>query len=222
MDGNGRWARRRGLPRLAGHRAGTENIRRIVSECAALGVSYLTLYAFSTENWTRPQPEVDGLMRILVEFLERETNNLHREGVQIRHYGTMNNVADLLRTRIERAIALTANNDRLVLGVAFNYGGRAEIVDAVRTLVAAGAQPHEITEQAIGQHLSTGDVPDPDLIIRTSGEFRISNFLIWQAAYSELWVTPDFWPDFGADHLRQAINDYAKRERRFGGLTKET
>ncbi|MBC8163164.1 MAG: di-trans,poly-cis-decaprenylcistransferase [Roseiflexaceae bacterium] len=218
MDGNGRWAKQRGLPRLAGHHAGTENIRRIVSASAELGVRYLTLYAFSTENWTRPSAEVEGLMRILSEFLDRELQNLHREGAQIRHLGRMDNVSPSLRRKIESACTLTEQNSRITLAVAFNYGGRADIIDAVRALVTSGVAPEAITEAQIDAQLSTRGMPDPDLIIRTSGEWRLSNFLIWQAAYSEYWTTPMFWPDFGPDQLRQAISDYGQRERRFGGL----
>jgi undecaprenyl diphosphate synthase len=221
MDGNGRWAKRRGLPRLAGHRAGTENIRRIVRECADQGVGYLTLYAFSTENWSRPSLEVDGLMRILGEFIDRETRSLHEEKVQIRHLGRLDGISEVLRRKIRSAVELTRDNERLTLAVALNYGGRGDIVDAVRDLVAQGLPPDAIDEQQISEHLSTRGMPDPDLIIRTSGEWRLSNFLIWQAAYSEYWTTPIFWPDFGPDQLRQAINDYGQRERRFGGLSSE-
>jgi undecaprenyl diphosphate synthase len=221
MDGNGRWAKRRGLPRLAGHRAGTENIRRIVHECAEQGVRYLTLYAWSTENWSRPSREVDGLMRILGEFIDRETRNLHEEDVQIRHLGRLAGVSENLKRKILWAIDLTRDNQRLTLAVAFNYGGRSDIVDAVRTLVAQGLPPDAIDEQQISEQLSTRGMPDPDLIIRTSGEWRLSNFLIWQAAYSEYWTTPMFWPDFGPEQLRQAIHDYGQRERRFGGLSNE-
>lgn len=222
MDGNGRWARQRRLPRLAGHRAGTENIRRIVTECAAQGVQYLTLYAFSTENWSRPSAEVDGLMHILSDFIDRETVNLHREGARLRHLGRLENISATLQQKIADAIEMTRANTRITLAVAFNYGGRADIVDAVRELVARGATPEEITEESISDHLSTRGMPDPDLIIRTSGEWRLSNFLIWQAAYSEYWTTPVYWPDFSPEHLRQAIDDYGQRERRFGGLSEET
>ncbi|HMP39770.1 MAG TPA: polyprenyl diphosphate synthase, partial [Roseiflexaceae bacterium] len=221
MDGNGRWARQRGLPRLAGHRAGTENIRRIVTECVSLGIRYLTLYAFSTENWSRPSAEVEGLMTILSEFIDRETENLHREGAQIRHLGRLDNISERLRKKILSALDHTRNNQRLTLAVAFNYGGRADIVDAVRAIVAEGAGVEAITEQNISDHLTTCGMPDPDLIIRTSGEWRLSNFLIWQAAYSEYWTTPVYWPDFTPDLLRLAIHDYGHRERRFGGLTGE-
>jgi undecaprenyl diphosphate synthase len=221
MDGNGRWAKQRGLPRLAGHRAGTENIRRIVTECTEQGVRYLTLYAFSTENWSRPSREVDGLMRILSEFIDRETGNLHKDGAQIRHLGRLEGVSEVLKRKISAAVEKTRDNQRLTLAVAFNYGGRGDIVDAVRALLAMGVSPDGIDEQAISEHLSTRGMPDPDLIIRTSGEWRLSNFLIWQAAYSEYWTTPIFWPDFGPAQLRQAIYDYGQRERRFGGLSSE-
>ena len=221
MDGNGRWAKQRGLPRLAGHRAGTENIRRIVTECAEQGVRYLTLYAFSTENWSRPSREVDGLMRILSEFIDRETDNLHKQGAQLRHLGRLEGVAAHLQKKIHDAVELTRANERITLAVAFNYGGRADIVYAVRELVAQGIAPEAIDEASIAEHLSTRGIPDPDLIIRTSGEWRLSNFLIWQAAYSEYWTTPIFWPDFGPEQLRQAIQDYGQRERRFGGLSEQ-
>src|SRR5262245_18668252 len=218
MDGNGRCARQRSLPRLAGHRAGTENIRRIVTECVEQQVACLTLYAFSSENWSRPAHEVEGLMRILGEYIERETGRLHDQGVRLRHLGRLDGLAAGLQRKIEAAVRLTRANTRLRLAVALNYGGRAEIVDAVRAIVATGVPPHAIDEGCIAAHLATHDTPDPDLIIRTSGERRLSNFLIWQAAYSEFWATPVFWPDFGPEHLRQAIHDYCRRERRFGGL----
>ncbi|GAC1353652.1 MAG: isoprenyl transferase [Herpetosiphon sp.] len=218
MDGNGRWAKRRGLPRLVGHRQGTENIRRIVRECKDQGVRYLTVYAFSTENWKRPGPEVLGLMRILSDFIDRETRNLHAEGVQIKHLGSTDGVDPVLQKKIGDAVALTAANATLTLAVAFNYGGRADIVAAVRELLAAGATGDEITEENISRHLYTGDIPDPDLIIRTGGDLRLSNFLIWQAAYSEFYMTPTFWPDFGVAELRDAIRTFGNRERRFGAL----
>src|SRR6266545_1428083 len=221
MDGNGRWAKQRGLPRLVGHRAGVENIRRFLSECVDQGVRYLTIYAFSTENWSRPSAEVEGLMRIFGEFLDRETRSLHEQGVQIRHLGSMKGVSPLLQRKTQAALDLTRANQKITLCVAFNYGGRADIVEAVRALIAEGVAPDAIDEQSISEHLSTRGLPDPDLIIRTSGEWRLSNFLIWQAAYSEYWTTPIFWPDFGPEHLRQAIQDYGQRERRFGGLFEE-
>jgi len=218
MDGNGRWARQRGLPRLAGHRAGTENIRRVVTECVEQQLTCLTLYAFSTENWSRPAHEVEGLMRILSEYVERETGRLHDQGVRLRHLGRLDGLPIGLQRNIQAAVELTHANTRMTLAVALNYGGRAEIVDAVQAIVAAGSAPDAIDEHCIAAHLATRDLPDPDLVIRTSGERRLSNFLIWQAAYSEYWTTPVFWPDFGPDHLRQAIRDYVQRERRFGGL----
>ena len=218
MDGNGRWARQRSLPRLAGHRAGTENIRRIVQECRRLGVRYLTLYAFSTENWNRPSFEVRGLLTIMAEFIDRETDALHAEGVRIRHLGSMEGIATRLQGKVRHAIELTAGNDILTLAVAFNYGGRADIVHAVHEIVAGQLPVESITEQTISDHLYTRGMPDPDLIIRTSGEFRLSNFLIWQAAYSEYYITATFWPDFDTDELRKAIHAFGQRERRFGAL----
>ncbi len=220
MDGNGRWAKQRGMPRIAGHRAGVENIRRILRECTDLGIQYLTIYAFSTENWSRPSAEVEGLMRIFGEFLDRETRSLHAEGVRIRHLGTMKGVSPSLQRKTQQALDLTRDNQRINLCVAFNYGGRADIVEAVRTLLAEGVSADALTEEMISERLSTGGIPDPDLIIRTSGEWRLSNFLIWQAAYSEYWVTPTYWPDFSPELLRQAIQEYGQRERRFGGLVK--
>ncbi len=219
MDGNGRWASQHGLPRLAGHRAGTENIRDIVTTCADLGIQYLTLYAFSTENWRRPSLEVEGLMKILSDFIDRETQKLHEEGVHLRHLGSLQGVNETLRRKVNTAIELTRHNSRLTLAIAFNYGGRSDIVDAVRTLIGQGLPPDAINEQALSSHLSTSGMPDPDLIIRTSGEWRLSNFLIWEAAYSEYWTTPVFWPDFKPEHFRQAISDYTRRERRFGRIS---
>lgn len=218
MDGNGRWAQRRGLPRLMGHRAGTENIRRIVRACVDQGVAHLTLYAFSTENWSRPSPEVNGLMRILAEFIDRETENLRQEGARIRHLGRLHEISPDLVRRIEFAQHQTRENTKITLAVAFNYGGRADIVDAARAIIAEHGTPDAITEERLAAHLSTAGMPDPDLIIRTGGEWRLSNFLIWQAAYSEYWSTPVFWPEFGPDQLAEAIGDYGRRQRRFGGL----
>ncbi|MBP1467432.1 isoprenyl transferase [Candidatus Chloroploca sp. M-50] len=219
MDGNGRWARQRGLPRLAGHRAGTENIRAIVNEAHQIGVRFLTLYAFSTENWNRPSLEVQGLMQILSDFIDRETQNLHRQNVRLRHLGRLQGLTPLLARKVQQAVDLTRENTGLTLAIAFNYGGRLDIVDAVCDLVAQGVGVDQITEEAISARLSTAGMPDPDLVIRTSGERRISNFLIWQAAYSEYWVTPVFWPDFRPEHLHQAVSEYGRRERRFGGLS---
>lgn len=217
MDGNGRWARQRGLPRLAGHRAGTENIRPLVRACAELEIPYLTLFAFSTENWSRPSPEVQGLMGILGDFIDRETRDLFEQGIHLRHLGNTTGLSSMLQQKIRYALDLTRENTRMTLAVAFNYSGRTDIVGAVRALIAKGVSAETIDEQAVAAHLSTGGMPDPDLIIRTSGEWRLSNFLIWEAAYSEYWTTPIFWPDFRTEHLYQALRDYAKRERRFGG-----
>jgi undecaprenyl diphosphate synthase len=216
MDGNGRWARQRGLPRLAGHRAGTENIRPILIECVEQRIPYLTIYAFSSENWSRPAHEVNGIMRILGDYIDRETGRLHEQGVRIRHLGRLDRLATQLQRKIQAAVELTRANTRLTLAVALNYGGRAEIVDALRSIVAAGIAPSAIDERCVAAHLATHDMPDPDLVIRTGGERRLSNFLIWQAAYSEYWSTPLFWPDFGPEQLRRAIHDYGQRERRFG------
>ena len=221
MDGNGRWAQRRSLPRHAGHRAGTENIRQIVRDCKEIGVGYLTLYAFSTENWTRPTLEVRGLMTILGEFIDRETDALHKEGVRIRHLGSTEGLSERLKRKVKHAVDVTASNTALTLAVAFNYGGRADIVQAARCMVASGIAPDMLTEQSLADHLYTRGMPDPDLVVRTGGEFRLSNFLIWQAAYSEYYSTSVFWPDFNVEDLRKAIDAYEQRQRRFGALPNE-
>ncbi len=218
MDGNGRWARSRGLPRLAGHRAGTENIRRILESCVEHGIKILTLYAFSTENWGRPNAEVRGIMRILEQTIDRELPELHQNGVQLRHIGRLEGIAEGLRQKVHEAIELTRYNDHIILNVAFNYGGRAEIVDAVRRIVESEVAPDRLDEHLFGQYLYTAGLPDPDLIIRTAGELRISNFLIWQSAYSEYYATPTFWPDFNEEELHRALLEYSRRERRFGLL----
>jgi undecaprenyl diphosphate synthase len=218
MDGNGRWAQQRGLPRLSGHRAGTENIRRIIEGCVELGVKVLTLYAFSTENWRRPNDEVNGLMLILADVIERETQKLHENGVQLRHIGSPEGLPSSLQARVCRAVELTRYNSRLVLNVAFNYGGRAELVDAVRRIVADGVQPEQVSEELISAYLQTAGLPDPDLIIRTAGELRVSNFLLWQGAYAEFWSSTVYWPDFDRAELEQALHDFSNRHRRFGSL----
>ena len=220
MDGNGRWARQRGLPRLAGHRAGTENIRRVLTACVEYGIQVLTIYAFSTENWKRPEQEVKGLMSIFARVIDRELEELHREGVQLRHVGRLEGISDSLAAKVHHAIDLTKNNDRIILNVAFNYGGRAEIVDAVRRIIRDGIPAEEVTEELISCYLYTTDCPDPDLIIRTSGEFRTSNFLLWQAAYAEYYVTPTYWPDFDKEQLYKALLTYSQRNRRFGQVQK--
>lgn len=216
MDGNGRWAKARGLPRTEGHRQGAENLRRILRECVRLGVENLTIYAFSTENWTRPSTEVKMLMNLLVFFVDHELEELNRNGVQIRHIGKMDNVPMRQQRKIKEACARTSANHTLILNVAFNYGGRDEIVQAVRRMIADGIPAEAVTEDLISRYLYTAGQPDPDLIVRTSGEMRVSNFLIWQGSYSEYYSTPIFWPDFDESELRKAIADYALRKRRFG------
>lgn len=218
MDGNGRWAQRRKLPRLAGHRAGTENIRRILTSCVEFGVKMLTIYAFSTENWRRPADEVKGLMGILARVIDRELPELHRQGVQLRHIGRLEGISDNLQAKVRHAIQVTKDNDRIVLNVAFNYGGRAEIVDAVQRMIRDGIPAEAVTEETMDRYLYTAGCPDPDLIIRTSGEFRTSNFLLWQGAYAEYYVTPTFWPDFDKEELYQALLTFSQRARRFGDV----
>jgi undecaprenyl diphosphate synthase len=220
MDGNGRWALSRGLPRLAGHRAGTENLRRIIEACVEFGIRYLTIYAFSTENWGRPVEEVQGLLRILENVIDREMQELHDQGVQLRHIGRLDDLRPSLRKKVLDAIEYTRGNSRLILNVAFNYGGRDEIVCAIRHLIQDGIQPADVTEELVSQYLFTAGVPDPELIIRTSGELRGSNFLIWQGTYSEWLFTPTYWPDFDREALRQALEEYSARDRRFGKVSK--
>ena len=219
MDGNGRWAISRGLPRLAGHRAGTENLRRIITACVEFGIKYLTIYAFSTENWGRPREEVDGLMHILEDVIDKELAELNKEGVQLRHIGRLERLDPKLQEKVLQAIELTKNNDRLVLNVAFNYGGRDEIICAIQRIIKDGIKPEEVNSNLVSQYMFTAGVPDPDLIIRTSGELRVSNFLIWQGAYSEWYVTSVYWPDFSKDELQKALDTFTKRDRRFGGLS---
>ncbi len=216
MDGNGRWAQSRGLPRSEGHRQGTENLRTIIRAAVEFGIEILTIYAFSTENWHRPRREVMLLMRILEMVLDRELAELNAEGVQIRHLGEIEGIAPHLARKIREACELTKHNERLVLNVAFNYGGRDEIVHAVREIVAAGYPPEAITDDLISQYLYTSGLPDPDLIIRTSGELRVSNFLIWQGSYSEYYATSTYWPDFDRESLLEALKAYNARRRRFG------
>jgi undecaprenyl diphosphate synthase len=216
MDGNGRWARQRGLPRTEGHRQGVENLRRILNASAREGVKILTIYAFSTENWNRPKYEVQMLMRLLEMFLDRELQSLHENGVQIRHIGEMDGVHPRMQKKIREACEYTRHNTRLILNVAFNYGGRKEIVQAVKRIVREGIPEEQVTEALISRYMYTGDLPDPDLIIRTSGELRVSNFLIWQGSYAEYYVTPIFWPDFDDAEFHKALETYANRQRRFG------
>ena len=217
MDGNGRWAAQRGLRPTDGHRAGTENIRAAIEAFAERGIRYLTLFAFSTENWSRPRPEVRGLMRILSSTIDREVQPLHEAGVQLRYIGRLGALSAQLQRKIDEAVALTRGNSRMTVCVAFNYGGRTELVDAVRRIAADGIEPQRIDEALINRYLYTGDMPDPDLIIRTGGDQRVSNFLIWQAAYAEYVFTPTWWPDFGAEDVDAALEAYAGRCRNFGG-----
>ncbi|MGB2964063.1 MAG: isoprenyl transferase [Anaerolineales bacterium] len=216
MDGNGRWALEKGLPRISGHRAGTENLREVIEACAEFGIQYLTIYAFSTENWKRPHEEIQGLMKIFKTMLDRELKNLHKNGVQLRHLGRLDRIDQELQQKVREAIELTKDNQTLILNVAFNYGGRDEILQAVRQIVANGHSIEDLDDELFGKYLYTADSPDPDLIIRTSGEYRCSNFLIWQSAYSEWYFTPTYWPDFGKEELRKALVAYNERERRYG------
>lgn len=216
MDGNGRWARQRGLPRAAGHRAGTENLRRVLRACVEFGIPVLTIYAFSTENWGRPTHEVNALLTLLEHSIANETAELNRNGVAVRHIGDSDSLPPRLQQQIAQAVALTRDNERLILNVAFNYGGRAEIVQAVRRLIADGVAPDQVDEALLTRYLYTAGQPDLDLIIRTGGEMRLSNFMIWQAAYAEYYSTPTYWPDFDREELRKALEAFTARDRRFG------
>lgn len=224
MDGNGRWAQKRGLPRTLGHRAGVDSLREVVRAASNIGVKALTAYAFSTENWKRPEEEVNLLMNLLSEYLDSEIEELHRENIKIRFIGKIEELASGLRKKMQEAQKYTEKNTGMIFSLAVNYGGRAEILQCVQVIadkVAKGEMKREqITEEAINQHLYTADLPELDLLIRPSGDFRISNFLLWQAAYAEFWFTDIHWPDFTPTHLQQAILDYQRRERRFGGLKK--
>jgi undecaprenyl diphosphate synthase len=225
MDGNGRWARKRGLPRVEGHRAGIEAVRSTVEAAARLEIPVLTLYAFSTENWRRPSWEVHTLMNLLQEYLQRELSTLVENNIRFRPVGRIGELAPEIQQGLAEAVAATAQNTGLYFQIALNYSGRAELVDAIRAAVREAREgrlcPEEVDESWVEAHLTTAGVPDPDLLIRTSGEMRISNFLLWQIAYTELYVTPVLWPDFRAKHLLQAMADFAKRERRFGGVPEE-
>lgn len=216
MDGNGRWAQARGLPRSAGHRAGTDNLRRVLRAAVEFGIPVLTIYAFSTENWGRPESEVKVLLSIFERMIDRELSELHEEGVQLRHVGRLERISPTLRQKVLDAIKLTEKNQRLILNVAFDYGGRDELVHAIRRIVTDGVPAEQVDEPLVSRYLCTAGLPDPDLIIRTSGEMRISNFLIWQGAYAEFYVTPSLWPDFDKDELYKALERYNQRERRFG------
>ena len=221
MDGNGRWAQERGKPRSAGHRAGVENIRRVLQASARFGVKVLTIYAFSTENWERPRSEVRVLMNLLAQALRREVPELHRNGVQLRHIGRLDRIPERSRQGVLDAIALTKQNDRVILNVAFNYGGRTEIVDAVRRIVEEGVPAERIDEELLSQYMYTAGLPDADLIIRTGGEFRLSNFLLWQAWYAEYYSTPAYWPDFDEVEYYKALAVFSQRSRRYGLVSEE-
>jgi undecaprenyl diphosphate synthase len=223
MDGNGRWAKRRGLPRQLGHPKGVEAIRRVVEAAPDQGVRWLTLYAFSTENWRRPAGEVAEVMRLLKHYVNSDLDKLVKEGVRVRILGRREGLPDDIAEIVERAESRTAHNDRFFLQVAFNYGGRADIVDAARALVtkalSEGLRPEDITDEVFQAQLSTGGLPDPDLVIRTSGELRLSNFLLWETAYSEFVFPAVLWPDFTPAHLKSALDEFQKRERRYGTVT---
>jgi undecaprenyl diphosphate synthase len=218
MDGNGRWAKKRGLPRIAGHSAGTENLRRIIRAAADLGVRYLTFYAFSTENWSRPKAEVTGLMNILSERIDKEMAELHKEGARLIHIGHLKGLPADLQKKVRNAVEMTKDNRRITVAIAFNYGGRDEIVSAVKLILQDGVSPDDVDADLLSSYMFTAGIPDPDLVIRTSGELRTSNFLTWQSVYSELYFPQVYWPDFDEEELRKAIEVYAGRERRFGGV----
>jgi undecaprenyl diphosphate synthase len=218
MDGNGRWATRRHLPRLAGHKAGVNALRRVLELAVDKHIEMLSVYAFSTENWGRPRIEVEGLMRLFWETIRSDIEKLHREGVRLRHLGRLQDLSPDIQRAVCDSVELTRNNTRIGLNVCFNYGGRAELVDAVRQIIADGRDPDTITEELISSYLYTRDLPDPDMVIRTAGEMRVSNFLLWQTAYSEYYATPTLWPDFGRDDLCAALDSYRQRQRRFGRI----
>lgn len=217
MDGNVRWAHQHHLSRLQGHRAGTDNIRRVVEMFARYKIKYLTLYAFSTENWRRPTSEVNELMLILTRVIRRETKALHEKDVRLRHLGRLDRLAPRLQEQVRYAVDLTKDNTGLTLSIAFDYGGRAEILEAVRRIIRENVPPERIDEMLFSSYLYTAGLPDPDLIVRTAGEMRLSNFLLWQSAYSEFYTTPVFWPDFDETEIRKALVAYSERERNFGG-----
>ncbi len=218
MDGNGRWALERGLGRVAGHKAGTENLRTIIRASAKLGIQYLSFYAFSTENWSRPRAEISGLMRILSDVIDREMEELNQEGARLLHIGHLDGLSKTLQKKVRKAIELTKDNQRITIVLAFNYGGRDEIIHAIRNIIQDGLDPETVNEELVSQYMFTEGLPDPDLVIRTSGEQRTSNFLTWQTVYSEWYFPPVYWPDFNEEELKKAIEVYASRDRRYGGL----
>lgn len=225
MDGNGRWAKKRSLPRIAGHRAGVKSVKRAVEAARDLGVEYLTVYAFSLENWRRPENEVSGLMKLLVETVKGELGELNKQGIRLNALGRWRDLPPKIAYEIEKSVELTASNTNGTLNLAVNYGGRAEIVDAAKRLAAEAAageiNPDDIDEDTFAARLYAPEIPDPDLFIRTSGEMRVSNFLLWEIAYTEMWVTPVLWPDFDKKHFYEAVYEFQKRSRRYGGLDEE-
>jgi len=222
MDGNGRWAAQRGLPRIEGHRRGVAAVQRVVDASVRWGIPFLTLYCFSSENWKRPPGELAALMELLGQFMVEARRELMRQNIRLRILGRRDGIPEHVLREIDKTVSMAARNTGLCLSLAINYGARVELVDAVRAIVREALEgkisEHDISEATISQHLYTYDLPDPDLLIRTAGEMRVSNFLLWQISYAELWVTRDCWPDFTEQHLLQAIRDFAKRDRRFGGL----
>jgi undecaprenyl diphosphate synthase len=221
MDGNGRWAEERGLSHSEGHLAGARNIGKVVDAAAEMGIESLTLYAFSTENWKRPEPEVTALMQILKEFAVSELPAMMKNGVRLRTIGRTGDLPLASRLALLKAIDMTKNNTKFTINIALSYGGRAEIVDAVNKILKERKSDEPVTEEEFRSYLYLPDMPDPDLLIRTGGNLRVSNFLLWQISYSELYVTPTYWPDFGKDELAEAIDSFSGRERRFGGLNKK-
>ena len=218
MDGNGRWAQQRGLPRHEGHRAGAKAVRTITETCASLGIEQLTLYCLSSENWKRPKEELDFLMVLLKDYVIGERDTMMKNDIRLSIIGRRSGIPDDVLAEVDRSVELTAKNTGLCLCLAINYGARGEIVDAVREIVRKGIAPENIDEDCMTNHLYTVGMPEPDLLIRTAGEYRLSNYLLWQLSYAEFWITETLWPDFDAEHLRQALDDFAKRRRRFGGL----
>lgn len=218
MDGNGRWAKQRGLPRIEGHRAGAKNVRKVARAFADHGVKYLTLFAFSTENWDRPKEEVTGLLHLLSQSIDEEIQRFHRSNIKLVHIGKPDRLPLELKRKVKSATELTKDNTGMTLCLAFDYGSRSEIVDAVRCIKEGNVSPESISETIFSSYLGTADIPDPDLLIRTGGEFRLSNFLLWQVAYSELYFTPVSWPDFNEKEIEKALLDYKQRQRRFGNL----
>ena len=216
MDGNGRWAAMHGKNRSYGHRAGSENLRRVIRAFGKRGVRYLTLYAFSTENWKRPDDEIKALLEILDDAIRNEVDGIHRDGVRLRHLGRLDRLSPKLRRAIARSVELTKNNSKMTVCVALDYGGRDEIVEAARSMIVDGVKPEDVSEELFQRYMYTNGMPDPDLIIRTSGEQRLSNFMIWQAAYAEYYFTPVYWPDFDEAEVAKAIEAYGRRRRRFG------